>query len=97
MTVPLSVVRLSSRFLQAVDGCDIGTIQGGEDFSLTLKARQTFRVSSERSRQHFQCHVALQLGIRRPIHLPHSAHADLGGHFIWAEPSAGSEGQTVGV
>ncbi len=79
MTVPLSVVRLSSRFLQAVDGCDIGTIQGGEDFSLTLKARQALRVSSELRRQHLDRHVALQLGVSGPIDLAHPAHADLGG------------------
>ena len=97
MTVPLSVVRLSSRFLQAVDGCDIGTIQGGEDFSLTLKARQALRVSSELRRQHLDPNLALQLRVPRSVHLPHPAHANLGSDFIRAEAGAGSQGQTVGV
>ena len=37
--------------------------------------------------------LTFQLRVGRPIHLPHSAFADLRGDFVDAEAGAGSEGQ----
>ena len=82
-----------SRFFEPVDGGDVRMIQRGEDFRFALKARQPVRISRQRRRQDLDRDLALQLRVRRPIHLAHAAFADLGGDFVDAEAGAGSEGQ----
>ena len=78
---------------ESVDGGDVRMIQRGEDFGFALKTRQPIVVSRERWRQDLDRDLTLQLGVGRPIHLPHPAFADLGGDFVDAEAGAGSEGQ----
>ena len=78
---------------EAVDGGDVGMVQRGEHFRLALKPRQPIGVRRHRRRQRLDRDLTLQLGVGRPIHLPHPALADLGGDVVDAETRAGSEGQ----
>jgi hypothetical protein len=39
--------------------------------------------------------VSVQLGVARPVHLPHPAFANLRGDFVDAETRAGSESQVA--
>ncbi len=70
-------------------------VERGEDFGFALESGEPFRVKGDVRRQHLDRHLALQLRVRRPIYLSHSAHADLGSDLIGAEPSAGSQGQVA--
>jgi hypothetical protein len=70
-------------------------IQRREDFRLALKARESIVVSRERRRQDLDGDLALQFGICGPIHLPHSAFADLRGDVVDAETRAGGKSQAV--
>ena len=74
---------------------DVRMIQRGEDFRFALKPREPIGVSRERRRQDLDRDLAFQLGVGRPIHLPHPAFADLRGDFVDAEAGAGSEGQCL--
>ena len=70
-------------------------VQRGEDFGFALEARQPIRVRRDRRGQDLDRDAPFQLGVGRPIHLAHAAGADLGGDFIRAEASAGSQRQTA--
>ena len=83
--------------LQPMDLGDVGMVERGEDFGLALEARQPLGIARHRLRQYLDCDRALQIGVRRPIHLSHPALADLGGDFIRAEAGAGREGHDRAV
>src|SRR5262245_65592002 len=68
-------------------------IERAEDFSLTLEAGRPLGICGGRCRQHFDSSASFAVGVDRPVHLPHSAHTDLGRHFIRAEASTWSQGQ----
>ena len=70
-------------------------VQQGEHFRLALKTSQAVGVSRERRRQNLDGDLTFQLRVSRPIHLPHTAFADLGVDFVDAEAGAGCEHQTV--
>ena len=72
---------------------DVRMVQRREHFRFALKPRQPIVISGERGRQDLDRDLALQLRVRRPIHLAHAAFADLRGDFVDAETGAGSEGQ----
>ena len=76
---------------QAVDVRNVRVVQRREDFCLAVKASEAFGVRCERVGQDLDGDLPLQLGVRRSIHLAHSAHADLGGDFVRAEASAWGE------
>src|SRR4029453_1531073 len=69
-------------------------IERCEDFRLALESCEPFRIRSHGFGEHLDGDGPFQVGVRRPIHLPHAAFADLARDFIRAEASAGSEGQT---
>jgi hypothetical protein len=50
---------------------DMGMIERGEHFRLTLKPRQAIWIGRERRREKFQSDVALQTTIARAVHLTH--------------------------
>ena len=79
----------SLRFFQPVDVPDVGMVQRGENFGLTLKPGETIRIVREGLRQHLERHVPVELRISRSIYLAHAAFADLGGDLVGTEGGAG--------
>ncbi len=61
--------------LEAVDGGDIGMVQGGEGLGFASESGQTLGVMRKRVRQDLDRDVAIELGITRPIDLSHAAIA----------------------
>ena len=55
--------------------------------------RQPIGIGRQLRGQYLDGDLALQVRVGRPIHLPHSALAEERGHFIGAEPGAGSQSQ----
>jgi hypothetical protein len=80
--------RRAVALLQAVDLCDVGMVQGREDFGFLLKASQSPYIGGYRTRKNLDGDRALQICVGRSVDLPHTADANLGGDFIWAEASA---------
>jgi hypothetical protein len=48
----------------------------GERLRLAGRAGKAIRVAREDLRKDFDCDVAVERGIRRPVYLAHAAHAD---------------------
>ena len=71
-----------------MDGGNVRMIQRREDFGLALKARQSVGISGKRGWQDLDGDLTFQLRVRRPIHLAHTAFADLSGDLIDAEAGA---------
>ena len=84
-------------FFKAIDGRNMWMVQGREHFRFALKPREPIVIRREQRRQDLDGDLALELGVRSPIDLPHSALTDQGGDFIDAEAGAGSESQTVWI
>ncbi|MCZ6918503.1 MAG: hypothetical protein O7I93_17140, partial [Gemmatimonadetes bacterium] len=84
-----------SRLFEAVDRGDVRVVERREHFGFALEPRQALRVSSELRRQHLHRHLAFQLRVGGPIHLPHPAHADLGGDLLRADAGAGGQRHAV--
>ena len=80
---------------EPVDAGDVRMVQRREHFRFALKPREPIVVGGERGRQDLDRDLAFQLRVRRAIHLPHPAFADLRGDLIDAESRAGSEGQVA--
>ena len=78
---------------EAVNLRDVRMIERGECSSFAIKSCQPFGILRDRLGQHFDRYVATEVGIRRPMHLPHPARANLGGDLIRAE--AGTRGSGV--
>ena len=72
-------------------------IQRREYFRLALKARDPIVVSREGRRQDLDGDLALQLGIGGPIHLSHSAFADLRSDLEDAETGPWGQSQASGL
>ncbi len=83
------------RFLEAVDVCDVGVIQGRDHFRFALEPREACRIGSKRLRQDLDRDLALEPRIAGPIHLPHAAGADLRGNFIRTKPGASGQGHAA--
>ena len=60
------------------------------NFGFALKARHPFGVGRKRWREDLDCDLPLQLGVGRPINLPHSAFADLRRDLVDAKARTGS-------
>ena len=71
-------------------------IQRGEDFRFALKTCEPIAVSGEGVGQDLDRHLTAEGRVRRAVHRPHAALADLGCNFVDADPSARSEGQCRG-
>jgi hypothetical protein len=68
--------------LDRVDGDDIGVAQGRNGPRLAREALEPLLAAGELGRQHFDRHLAAELGVLGPIHLPHAALAQLGGDLV---------------
>ncbi len=65
-------------FLEAVDRGNVRMIQRCQNFGLALEPRQTLWILCNRLGKHFDGHVTPELGVLGPIHLTHTAFAELG-------------------
>jgi hypothetical protein len=77
--------------LQPVDLRDVGMVQGGEHFGFPLEAGQSICIGRYGSGKNLDGDSALQIRVGCLVDLPHTADANLGSDFIWAEPRASSE------
>ena len=70
-------------------------VQGGEDFCLALESRESLgHHTGERSRQHLDGDLALQVGVRGTVDLAHPPGAEGGEDLVRAEAPA--DGQVRG-
>jgi hypothetical protein len=82
--------------LEAEDLRDVRMVERRKYFGFALKARQPLGIGRQRRWQHLDRHLTLQVRVGRPIHLPHAALAEEGGHFIGSETGTRSESQVAG-
>ena len=68
-------------------------IERREDLRFAREAREAIGIVRDRRQQDFDRHIAIQLRIAGPIHLPHATRAKCGEDLIRAEPCAGGQGQ----
>src|SRR5450432_544079 len=61
------------RFLDRVDGDNIGMVELRERLGLTTKTRQPLRILPHVGGQYFERHVASELGVGGAIYLAHAA------------------------
>jgi hypothetical protein len=64
------------RTLEIVNRSDVGMVQRSKDFGFPLKPGQALGIGRERIRKHLDGDSALQVRVRRAIHLAHGARAD---------------------
>ena len=81
-------VRLPVRFLEAVDGGDVGVVERGEDLRLALETSEPLGIARHIGGQHLDRHLAVELGVGRPVDLAHSARAEGRDDLVRAEPHA---------
>ena len=79
------------RFLQAVDGADVGVVERGQHLGLALESRQPVRVRGHRRGQDLEGDLALQLAVAGAVNFSHSPRPQGRAHFVRAEPGAGEE------
>jgi len=75
-------------FLDREDSDDVRVIEGGDGASFTLEARQALGIVRHLGGQHFECHVATELGVSGAVYLAHAAGVDCGGNPIVGERAA---------
>ena len=74
--------RLRAVLLQAVDACDAGVVQAGQNLRLSLKAGQSVGISRECLGEDLERDLAVELRVGRLVDLAHAALADEGGHPV---------------
>ena len=74
---------------EAVDVRDVRMVERGEGLGFACESGESVAVVRERVRQDFHRDIAIELGVGRPVHLPHPAFAYLRGDFVDAEARAG--------
>jgi len=58
----------------------------GEELGFAGESGEAVGVIGEAIRQHFDGHVAIELGVRGPIHGSHAAFAELGDDSVVSDP-----------
>ena len=88
-----------ARRFQAMDVRDVWMVQHRQDFSFTPESGEPLHISGQRSRQHLDGDLALQVGVGGAIDLSHAACADGGQDLIRAEARARGQrqGRQVGL
>ncbi len=66
-------------------------IERGRRAGFLLEPAKPIGIGAERRRQHLDRDIAAQASIVRSIHFAHAAAANQAGHFVVADPSAGSD------
>jgi hypothetical protein len=72
-------------------------IQGRQRLRFACEPCEAIGILRKGVGQDLQRHVAIELRVAGPIHLPHAAFADLRGDFVDADAGAAGEGQTLAV
>ena len=72
-----------------VDGDDVRMVERGGGARLLLEAAHASRLLGELRRQHFERHLAAELGVLRQVDFAHPALPDQRKHVIMADLSAG--------
>ena len=70
-------------------GGDVRVIERGQYLGFAFKTRHALGIVGQCLRQNFQRHMALELGIQRPIDFAHSAFANLFCNAIVGDHGAG--------
>jgi hypothetical protein len=78
-----------------VDVRDVRMIEGRENFSFSLEARQSVGARCQRHRENLDRDLALQLRVSGSIHLAHPTGSHGGDDLKRAEAGAGREGQNA--
>ena len=65
---------------------DVGMVQRGQGLGLALEAREAGGIPADAGGQHLDRDLAAELGVRRAIHFPHAAFAELGGDPVMSDP-----------
>ena len=77
------------RLFEAIDGSNVWMIQRCQHLGFALEAGEPIRILRKGLRQYFDRDIAIQLFVARPIHLTHSALAQLRADFVTTEFCAG--------
>ena len=83
--------RRGSRVLEPVNVRDVRVIERGEDLRFTTESREPVWIAGDRCGQHFQRHVAIELGVARPVDLAHPSGANGAGDLVRADACAGGQ------
>ncbi len=84
-------------FLDRVDRDHVGMIERGNGASLALEAGQPVGIVGHRGRQNFKSYLPRQLGIRRAVHLSHSARANCGADAVVGQRATSQTGSCLVV
>src|SRR5688500_10136787 len=71
---------------------DVRMVQRCQGLRFACEARQAIRICGERIRKNLQSDIAIELGITRPVDLPHAALSEGREDFVRAEARACGEG-----
>ena len=77
----MSVIRV----LEAVNGCDVGMIELGQEFGFPLKSGQPLGVLGELLRQHLDGDFTAQVGVLSTVHFAHASFANFFKNFVVRE------------
>ena len=83
--------RVAGGFANVVERADVWMIQRRECPGFALEPRHALGVGREQLGKNLDRDVAIELRVARPIDITHSARANGGEDFIWAEPGADAQ------
>ena len=76
------------RFLQAVDGADVGVVQRRQHLRFALEPGEPVRVGGQRVGQDLERDIALQLAIAGAVNFSHTPRSQGRANFVRAEVGA---------
>ena len=82
---------------KAVDSRYVRVVQGRGRLGFRVKAGKAVRVCSHRFREHLDRNVPREVGINGPIHLAHSARANLRRNLVGTKPAAWRQRHSGGL
>ena len=74
------------RFLEPVDGCNVGMIECRENLRFSSEPRQALGIERDGVGQHLQRDVAAEIRIAGAVDLAHAACTEQGQHLVRAKP-----------
>jgi len=79
----------------SVDRCDIRMVERGQHLRFPHESCEPLAVVDHRFGQHFDSHLAFQVGVGRPVHLTHGARAEAGTDLIRTKAGAATDCHAV--